>query len=1320
VFAQRFADLYQAAGNPTLKRVADAAEARMRPALARGRSTGVSPQRISDWRSGRNVPARFESLLPVLLTLVGLVRKSGVRPQPELIDVQEWKRLWDAATVWEGDAEDDTVCPYLGLTSYGRADAARFFGRVGATTELADLVRATVDRGEHSGATVLLGASGAGKSSLLAAGLIPELAAPADEWAVAMMTPGAQPLAALMTAIGGNPETPDLVDVTGAITEWGADRRRLLIVDQFEELFTTCDPAQREGLLAALEHCLACRKPYPTAVVLAVRADFYARCLDFPLLQSALADRGYLLGPMRPDELAEAIVRPAELAGLKLEPGLEELAITELCGLGGHEDRLGYEPGALPLLSHVMTAAWRHREGKRLTVAGYRKAGGVAGSVSAAAEHAWGELSETERRAAEHILPALVVVGEESRDTRRIVDRADLLSRAADPEDAAVVLERLAAARLITLDAGSVCLTHEVVLNVWPRLRAWITEGRVGHLVRQRLHADAAEWLKADRDPTLLYRGIRLATVNEHTDPPPVDGTAGQFLTAARDAHRRSARRRAGMRAGLALVCVIVLCTSLFGFAESRRADRERNDAYLAAILAEADRWQDSDPSVSAQLDVAAYRLRPGDPGIRSRLLRSEQEPLASTLTTSAAQGIYQLVYSPDGKTLASIGSTDNDRLTIDLSNVAEPGRPRAAIPLPGAFRPGVAFSPDGKTLATVTGDAALQLWDVSDVTHPRRSPQATGSHAAALGERVGGPPVFSPDGRVVAVQTGDRSVSLVDVSDPGNPVARGSITAPPAMSVKSYAFGPAGSRRVVVVAEPDADSNLPTDPLGTRPTVDNNTTVQWWDASDPDSPAPAGPAVAGLTGPVFAVAFNKDRTMLAISHSDGVIGRDDVGTVQLWNIADTQLPRQLGTITTPGAQVSPLDFSPDGGTLAVSDTGAGISLWRLADPMHPVMHSGLIGSDDAAFSATYSPDGRTLAVGTMQGTAKLWSLPQPGIDVSWPSFARGHDLMLAHAPDGTSEFWDMREPLDPHELGSLGRDVSPLALSPDGRTMIATASPDDRLAIVDIADPGAPRQLAQLPVSEAAATGSVAVFTSDSRYLILDNGFGRDDALTVWDLADRARPVVVAHIGHHALDQIHVSGRTLVELGLTDIRLWDISKPANPVQRGSNISVCGKQLLAAALSPDEHTLITSCEHGIQTWDVHDPNHVVRLGEPIATGTHPALWIAFDPAGRQVATSDETPAVQLWDLDGSGRLTPVGLSIAPAHRDDWSVQFLPGTNYLVGSGRDDLMRVWDLDERHAIHRICALTQAATIETFWHQHLPHIPYQAPCDMRSQEP
>ncbi|HKN51093.1 MAG TPA: helix-turn-helix transcriptional regulator, partial [Amycolatopsis sp.] len=249
----------------------------------------------------------------------------------------------------------EQVCPYRGLAPFEDGDARWFFGREEATAEALDVVGRALRNGKPA---ILVGPSGVGKSSLLHAALLPALARDSIDgsasWPVLAMTPTADPGAELARRARLVPET--------------SAGRIVLVVDQFEELFTLCgSEADRAAFISALTGIAATGR---ALVVLALRADFYDRCLRYPELLAAFRTNQLTVGPMTEPQLRAAITRPAELAGLRMEPGLADLLLAET------------EPGALPLLSHALLATWQEREGNTLTVAGYRRTGGIANAVA--------------------------------------------------------------------------------------------------------------------------------------------------------------------------------------------------------------------------------------------------------------------------------------------------------------------------------------------------------------------------------------------------------------------------------------------------------------------------------------------------------------------------------------------------------------------------------------------------------------------------------------------------------------------------------------------------------------------------------------------------------------------------------------------------------------------------------------------------------------------------------------------------------------------------------------------------------------------------
>ncbi|MFE3256074.1 NACHT and WD repeat domain-containing protein [Nocardia sp. NPDC059229] len=1322
LFAKRFTELYEAAGNPTLRRVATAAEHRMRAAQGT-RPGGASAQRISDWKAGRNVPARFESLLPVVLTLTDLARKTG-RPLPRhLSEPKEWQRLWQAATTWNPQEEAEVACPYPGLTPYGHQNRDLFFGRTRATAELTDLVRAA------TGLVVVIGASGAGKSSLLAAGLIPAL----TSWETTLLTPGVQPLEALCDALAqpaveavpkaaehDSPLTPEPTTpapdshLQAALAPRADGPRRLLVIDQAEELFTTCDSDHdREAFLTLLDTC-ATRTDDPIAVVLALRADFYAHCLNHLILQNALEHHSFLLGPMRTDELAQAISGPARTVGLELEPGLEELVITELCGAGDHHDRRTYDPGALPLLSHVMAATWQHREGRRLTVSGYRKAGGVVGSVAETAEYAWNELSPGQQTAARGILLGLVTVARDTHDTRRPGHRADLLGRTADSESATAAMELLSRTRLVTLDADTVTLTHEIVLTAWPRLRTWIDEDRVGYLVRQRLETDAAEWAAQERDSALLYRGTRLRNALDHVDPPPVGPLAHEFLTAAAGARRRSRLRSRRTTAVLALLGVGLLIMAFGAYSQTRLVQQQRDDKTFAAVLAQADRLKTVDPSLAAQLYLVARRLRPSDDEMRSRLLQTQTMPLV-TSTPGHRNGIWQVTYRPGG---AQLASTDYNG-TLHLWDAADAQHPRLLAGTVDDARE-VAFSADGKLMATVdpSGKAPIRLWDTGTPDAPRQIGQLPGT-ADKLNRAA-----FTGDGRTLLTLVPGR-LTVWDVSNPAAPV-----------SGSPQQLFPTGRDPYLGRMELAPDGHT----LAVEHVIDHRTgSIQLWDINGPGLSATLlSEAVTGVQD-LAGLAFRPDSKILAVGSGVGImrkVGSNDA-TVTLWDVSDAARPRPVGTPVDTGESTIPaLAFAPDGRTLAAAG-GHAVTLWNVTEPAYPTALTAQLSlpgitckftdvsmpCSGGANALAFAPDGRTLAAGGRDGALLTWSLP-PAVLVGGTGWARTPLLdasgqrMVTYSTDGRVTVWDIRDRRSPRRIGEYRTDpdYTGAGLSPDGRTLILSVS--TAVHVLDLADPAQIKALPDWPLSpdSLGATG----MSHDWRTMASARYGG---PVQLWDLSDRTRPVMlgdpIALDVRYAWVAFSADDKTLLvsehrkannEFAVTR---WDIADPRHPRPLGELLRQADTGDTQARFTPDGNTMVVTAHELLQSWNITDPANPVQLGEPVAAHTLNITSVGFSADAHTMVTASEDGTVQLWDFTHPSDPRRLGGPLSESAKAGWSTTLDSKATLVAAGGQDGGIRLWDLDERHAVDRICAVTATRWTESLWHRYLPQLPYQPPC-------
>jgi chloramphenicol 3-O-phosphotransferase len=375
-------------------------------------------------------------------------------------------------------------CPYRGLLPFEQSDEEVFYGRERLTAALAAKLAARVSSG---GLVVVTGASGAGKSSLLRAGLVPVLARGqqvlgSDRWPRVVMTPTKDPLtelAARLAAVGGadtlavrdglarQPEQAHLAVWSAVLADapWHDDKRLasddgsarlVVIVDQFEQVFTlnagldgeTTRRAFVTALCSAASNPVGPRHVPPALVVIAVRGDFWDRCAAYPELTAALQDGQFVVGPMTGSELRVAITGPAEAAKLRIEPMLTDTILGDLRVAGGD-----HAAGVLPLLSQAMALTWEHREGYQLTSRGYAQAGGVSHAVQTGADRVYGTLSAGQQMLARNVLRSMTVVSRDGGLARRPVTRDDLYTGlpGADRAHIDAVLDAFAAERLMVL-----------------------------------------------------------------------------------------------------------------------------------------------------------------------------------------------------------------------------------------------------------------------------------------------------------------------------------------------------------------------------------------------------------------------------------------------------------------------------------------------------------------------------------------------------------------------------------------------------------------------------------------------------------------------------------------------------------------------------------------------------------------------------------------------------------------------------------------------------------------------------------------------------
>jgi TIR domain len=433
-----------------------------------------------------------------------------------------------------GQAFCEGQCPYRGLRAFDVGDAPFFFGREALVQWLLNELRPATEGQPVNRFLAIVGASGSGKSSVARAGLIAVLKhgaiAGSAHWPIAVCRPGSDPLESLAVGLSravnvgqGAPALAELIEgfqknektlhliARQSLPENASDKRLMVVVDQFEEVFTLCRKEElREALIRNLLYAAKVVQGQ-TLVTLTMRADFYGRCAANAELAAAFSDHHVLVGPMTEEELRRAIEMPAQLVGSELEAGLVDLLIQEV----------RHQPGALPLLQHALLELWNKRDARRLTVRAYQEIGKLEGALQRRADATLKAFSEAEQELCRRTFLRLTQPGEGTEDTKRRASMQELLSLSAESTAQEEIVQKLANASLLTTEGdltqmdAFVEVAHEALIRNWPQLRKWIDPDRAGLRTRTRLTESARDWQNSGRDPTYLYGGARLAVADE-------------------------------------------------------------------------------------------------------------------------------------------------------------------------------------------------------------------------------------------------------------------------------------------------------------------------------------------------------------------------------------------------------------------------------------------------------------------------------------------------------------------------------------------------------------------------------------------------------------------------------------------------------------------------------------------------------------------------------------------------------------------------------------------------------------------------------------
>jgi WD40 repeat protein/energy-coupling factor transporter ATP-binding protein EcfA2 len=1251
----------------------------------------------------------------------------GIEPDPEL----------------EGVVAVEGVSPYRGLQFFDVEDARFFFGREALTQWLLDKLRPASAENRF---LAIVGPSGSGKSSLARAGLLASLKkgdaiAGSQDWPVAVCKPGAQPLESLAVALTSAARLDS--SPLGLIRDFGADartlhlntrlalhdapseRRFVILVDQFEEVFTLCsDEAQRRVLIDNLLHAATAAEGR-TVIVLTLRADFYGRCAAYPNLAAAVSDRQILVGAMTREELRRAIERPALLAGCELEAGLVDLLLEEVEG----------QPGSLPLLQHALLQLWDRRKGRRLTVEAYREIGGVEGALEKYAEGVYGDLPEAEKEVCHQVLLRLVQIGEGTVPTRRRLFLEELKpvnetgARAVEH-----VIHKLANARLLTTGDDknpTVELSHEALTTGWKKLTEWIETDREALLVRRQLDDAVEDWIANGREPSYLYRGARLAQAEKWaaSRSASLNRPEREFLDASlalRSEERRQektqSQRLKRLAAGVVAGLVLTVLAGSTGVWLWRIWQRQMKILAAHNVAEKVQSVFPNRPSLGLLLAAESVRVlqRAGEPNtvaeeeaLRWALGQSGGRALESGRVTAVTQTadrrflvtagvdatarIWDLTAkepATSGRVLTSLDegtvsalalTTDRRWLLTRVTSGAEhhlflrdlnSQEDRRSLPDEDWLDTSDPFSPDGRWLITnQTGKAILRDLQTRTV-HDLKTEDL---RAAA----------YSPDGRWLATASSGNPVALRDLrsANPTIPVRTLPWSEDP---LESLAFGPDGYW--LAASAGDGSARVwrlnPGDPPGApvvyrgckfkgRSRVSLGPKNEWLvlegDRGACMRERERLPVLANMWIETRKVAFSAD-------------GRWHLHAPQRGTVVFTDLKKSVGTprMFIAGGQVEPIRFtgsSPDSRWIVIQGDDEPPRLWdtyrgvALAEVEPETVAE--VGSSVLAIS----PDGRWLADGrdvevvlrNLTGNAKFRKLRRGG-HVPVPDIVGG-------------------KALDP--VGAWAWAVSP------GGAWLAAADPSGELFLWRFGD----GEFRLVPGFFAPAAVSPLAFSPDGRWLAAGTDRG---VVLLWDLHTplAMRRQLISHRRGTSAIAFSSDGRWLATAGgdgrVRRYRL-DGDEPRAEVVRDRD----DLPITALALSREGEWLAAAGEAGeVVLWK---PGEEER---PLGNRSGVLQGLAFSPEGSSLAGFSRSGSTQLWRLGERTATEPVSLA-EPEDRVQALAFSLDGKVVTVSQG--GRVRRWELKLDQLLKLACRTVGRNLTPKEWKEYFQREPYREnePC-------